>query len=240
MKIQLYGNGEGGKWLMKKSGNKRMVSAAVVLLMACIFTGCGVTSDTIKETAAPNAKHTGTDVRIASYHGRDSEKVKEHLEQYPTDIEKLKETNVFIDFNSFAMRRDRLQQFMASVQRGEIASLDIMAFTVEGDPIPAYIQYNGKNFYCYQSFANDSYASKDAKPFEEMKFKNMYLLDVPNEEFYDIDFTGMDRGFQQFILSNEEIKDYASFQKSQEYNCSIQIPPFDSEKEAKAHVKDQE
>ena len=57
----------------------------------------------------------------------------------------------------------------------------------------------------------------------------MYLLDIPDEEFSDIDLSKMDTGFQQFVLSNEKVGDYSSFKKLKDDNYSIKISPFDSE-----------
>jgi hypothetical protein len=57
----------------------------------------------------------------------------------------------------------------------------------------------------------------------------MYLLDIPDEEFSDIDLSKMDTGFQQFVLSNEKVGDYSSFKKLKDDSYSIKISPFDSE-----------
>lgn len=167
--------------------------------------------------------------QVTSYQGRNREKVKKHLEQYPVNFDDLKETDVFVNTSPYAMRKEKLKDFIESVQRGENASVDIVTFTIEGDPVFAYIQYNGKNFYCYESFENDSYAAKNTRQFKEKNYKYMYLLDIPDEEFSDIDLSKMDTGFQQFVLSNEKVGDYSSFKKLKDDSYSIKISPFDSE-----------
>lgn len=167
--------------------------------------------------------------QVTSYQGRNRKKVKKHLEQYPVNFDDLKETDVFVNTSPYAMRKEKLKDFIESVQRGENASVDIVTFTIEGDPVFAYIQYNGKNFYCYESFENDSYAANNTRQFKEKNYKYMYLLDIPDEEFSDIDLSKMDIGFQQFVLSNEKVGDYSSFKKLKDDNYSIKISPFDSE-----------
>lgn len=214
----------------------------IFLSASIIFTGCGVlagdeSSDMANGNTISDTRSTETGTRIASYNGRDSEEVKKHLEQYPTDFDALEETDVFLNTISVSMRKEKLNEFIECVQRGENTSMDMITFTMEGDAVPVYIQYNGKNFYCYESFTNDSYAAENSKQFVETKYKNMYLLDIPNEEFSDIDLSGVDTGFQQFVLSNEELDDYTSFEKSEEDSYSIRISPFDSEEAAKENIK---
>lgn len=216
--------------------------SAAIICMGCIFTGCGamtggVVSDPVNGTPVSEKEDMETDTHTDSYQGRDREKVQKHLEQYPTSYKELKETDVFVNTASVAMRKEKLDEFIASVQRGESTSVDIITFTIEGDAVPVYIQCNGKDFYCYESFANDSYAAKNSDQYTENTYKNMYLLDIPDREFSDIDLSGMDTGFRQFVLSNEKIKDYSSFKKSEEDSYSIRISPFDSEKEAKKHIR---
>lgn len=216
--------------------------SAVIIFVGCIFTGCGamtgdVTSDETKGTPVSEKEDTETDTHTDLYQGRDREKVQKHLEQYPVSFQELKKADVFVNTVSVALRKEKLYEFLASVQRGECTSMDIITFTIEGDAVPVYIQYNGKNFYCYESFANDSYAAKNSDQYTENTYKNMSLLDIPDGEFSDIDLSGMDTGFRQFVLSNAEIKDYSSFKKSEGDSYSIRISPFDSEKEAKKHIR---
>lgn len=219
-----------------------ILGSAAIIFMGCIFTGCGaktgdVASDPVKETSVSVKEDTETDTHTDSYQGRDREKVQKHLEQYPVSFQELKKADVFVNTVSVALRKEKLYEFLASVQRGESTSVDIITFTIEGDAVTVYIQYNGKNFYCYESFENDSYAAKNSDQYTENTYKNMYLLDIPDEEFSDIDLSGMDTGFRQFVLSNEKIEDYSSFKKSEGDSYSIRISPFDSGKEAKKHIR---
>ena len=175
--------------------------------------------------------------QVTSYQGRDRKKVKKHLEQYPMNFDDLKETDVFVNTSSYALRKEKLNDFIESVQRGENKSVDIVTFTIEGDPVLVYIQYNGKNFYCYESFENDSYAAKSARQFNEKNYKYMYLWDIPDEEFGDIDLSKMDTGFQQFVLSNEKLGDYSTFKKMKDDSYSIKVSPFNSEKAVKEYLQ---
>ena len=168
---------------------------------------------------------------------RQGKKVKKHLEQYPMNFDDLKETDVFVNTSSYALRKEKLNDFIESVQQGENKSVDIVTFTIEGDPVLVYIQYNGKNFYCYESFENDSYAAKSARQFNEKNYKYMYLWDIPDEEFGDIDLSKMDTGFQQFVLSNEKLGDYSTFKKMKDDSYSIKVSPFNSEKAVKEYLQ---
>jgi flavodoxin len=212
------------------------------LSISIIFTGCGMAAgsksqNTSNAVPTSNAKSDVAAKKITSYNGRDREKVKKHLEQYSSDYDELQKTDVFLITAPVAMRKEKLNDFIKSVKQGKKVSMDVITFTVEGDAIPVYIQYNGNDFYCYDSLVNDSNDSDDSMQFTEKKYKNMYLLNIPDKEYSNIDLSGVDIGFQEFVLSNKKIDDYASFEKLKENNFSITISPFDSEKLAKEHIK---
>ena len=214
----------------------------IFLSISIIFTACDArarngVSDTTNATPALEKEYQETNSRITSQQGRDRKKVKKHLEQYPVNFDDLKETDVFVNTSSYALRKEKLNDFIESVQRGENKSVDIVTFTIEGDPVLVYIQYNGKNFYCYESFENDSYAAKSARQFNEKNYKYMYLWDIPDEEFGDIDLSKMDTGFQQFVLSNEKLGDYSTFKKMKDDSYSIKVSPFNSEKAVKEYLQ---
>lgn len=220
-------------------------SIILFLSMSIIFTGCGLTaenesSETANRASASDTKSVEMDISITAYNGRDREEVEKHLEQYPTDFDELKETEVFLSTAPFSMRKEKLNEFIECVQQGETTSVDMITFTTEGDPVPSYIQYNGSNFYCYQSLIHDTYDTEDSIQFTEKKYKNMYLLDISDEDFSDLDLSEVSAGFQEFVLSNEKIDDYASFEKSEEDSFSVRISPFDSEEVAKEHIKKEE
>lgn len=65
----------------------------------------------------------------------------------------------------------------------------------------------------------------------------MYLWDIPDEEFGDIDLSKMDTGFQQFVLSNEKLGDYSTFKKMKDDSYSIKVSPFNSEKAVKEYLQ---
>ena len=214
----------------------------IFLSISIIFTACDArarngVSDTTNATPTLEKEYQETNSRITSYQGRDRKKVKKHLEQYPMNFDDLKETDVFVNTSSYALRKEKLNDFIESVQRGENKSVDIVTFTIEGDPVLVYIQYNGKNFYCYESFENDSYAAKSARQFNGKNYKYMYLWDIPDEEFGDIDLSKMDTGFQQFVLSNEKLGDYSTFKKMKDDSYSIKVSPFNSEKAVKEYLQ---
>ena len=214
----------------------------IFLSISIIFTACDArarngVSDTTNATPTLEKEYQETNSRITSYQGRDRKKVKKHLEQYPVNFDDLKETDVFVNTSSYALRKEKLNDFIESVQRGENKSVDIVTFTIEGDPVLVYIQYNGKNFYCYESFETDPYAAKSARQFNEKNYKYMYLWDIPDEEFGDIDLSKMDTGFQQFVLSNEKLGDYSTFKKMKDDSYSIKVSPFNSEKAVKEYLQ---
>ena len=96
----------------------------IFLSISIIFTACDArvrngVSDTTNATPTLEKEYQETNSRITSYQGRDRKKVKKHLEQYPMNFDDLKETDVFVNTSSYALRKEKLNDFIESVQRGE-------------------------------------------------------------------------------------------------------------------------
>lgn len=206
------------------------------LLLLCVYciccAGCGF-GGLGKEDA--NKTEERGEKTASTYLGRDVDKIREHLSQFPTDYDQLKKWDILILTSDVTFHRGLYDDFISAVESGRQASLDAVSFTPKGDIISTYIQYNGKDFYYYQGSENESsYAGSGT--YNQGTYQYMSLLKVPNRNFENIDFSGMTDGFIDFVLSDKKMSKYDDVENFSGDYLSLRISPLSSEKEAKSRA----
>lgn len=102
-------------------------------------------------------------------HNRDQEEIKDYLAQYPDSLQELSETECYVVLHGKEYSgREYLDSFMANVQTETADELVIVQFTVEGDPILIYLNYNAGNVYCVEDTSRDAWAGNGEKYFEKV------------------------------------------------------------------------
>lgn len=73
-----------------------------------------------------------------------------------------------------------LEDFLAKTESGADAAIELVQFTIEGDPIFYYIQYNGKDFYMVMDARRDAFAGD--KQMEEGVYSNLQVYEEMLED----------------------------------------------------------
>ena len=219
---------------------KKVAILSVLIATYCLcFVGCGTKAmnspeETMEAAVSPAAsaaaEETGEKISVTPYNGRNKEKIIKHLAQYPANFEQLEKIDsCCISTMGYSLNVEKLEEFVDKARRGEKASVDIITFTVEGTATPEYIQYNGRDYLCFEDCSNpDMYSSEDSEEHIQKKYKYMYYFEMTDykKELPDVDFTGVDEEFMLFVLSNKRFSDYQSYRKSDDTGYSVRISPF--------------
>lgn len=215
----------------------------IVLLtgMLCICcAGCGnTTSNKVKTTNRSDVKSetkAEETIEIDSYDGRDYDLVMEHLNDFPTELEDLKNSNIYFCTDKVSHHRDILDIFLEKVENGKKCSLYAAYYPPEGNMIPTYIQYNGKNFYVFEKSENsDTLNSEDIGSNQGKTFKYLSVVDVPNSAYEDIDFSDMTEGIKYIVLANKQVTSVDECVNLKDSYSILQVSPFDTEDELESH-----
>ncbi|MCM1064364.1 MAG: DUF4362 domain-containing protein [Eubacterium sp.] len=112
------------------------------------------------------AGETGT--VTGSIHDRVPEEIREYLAQYPDSLQALSEEECYVVLHGQEYSgREYLDSFMGNVLAKVPDELVIAQFTVEGDPILTYLNYNAENVYRMEDFSRDAWAGNGEKYFEK-------------------------------------------------------------------------
>lgn len=99
--------------------------------------------------------------------GRDYDAILKKLVGYPSDYRELCKTDVCMEIQNQVTGEDAdvleqsrkiWQQFTDSVEQGTPAQIVIVQYTVEGDPVLTYLDYNGHNIYGITDSTRDHWA----------------------------------------------------------------------------------
>ncbi len=86
--------------------------------------------------------------------------VKEKLAKYPTDYEAVLQMDAYIIVHGTVKKgQEKWDDFLLAVQNGETAEIDIVGFTVEGDPIITYLQFDGEAFLMVRDNTRDAWGN---------------------------------------------------------------------------------
>lgn len=125
-------------------------------------------------TAAGTAAGTGESAQPAATpaawdtHGRELEEIKDYLAQFPDTLQEISEAECYVVLHGKEYSgREYLDSFMASVRTEVPDELVIVQFTVEGDPILVYLNYDAENVYCVEDASRDAWAGNGEKYFEK-------------------------------------------------------------------------
>lgn len=83
---------------------------------------------------------------------------KNELEKHMESL-KSNDPKLFITIHYRYEQMENLDTFLSSVENGENAHLDILSYTIEGDPMFTHIEYNGDTFYYVFDGSRDPYLS---------------------------------------------------------------------------------
>jgi len=98
----------------------------------------------------------------------DLKAVKKRMKSYPDEYDEILELdNVFVLVHGTAEKGQNLwNAFLESVDVGKAAQVDVIRFTVEGDPIIETVHYDGEIFYLCVDNSRDAYRGSGDKYFE--------------------------------------------------------------------------
>ncbi|MDY3854599.1 MAG: hypothetical protein SO170_06580 [Butyribacter sp.] len=219
----------------------KKIRIVVLLGMLCICcAGCGnATSNKVKTTNRSDVKSEAKaeeTIEIDSYDGRDYDLVMEHLNDFPTELEELKNSNIYFCTNAVSYHREILDTFMEKVENGEKCSLYAAYYPPAGNVIPTYIQYNGKNFYVFEKSENsDTLNSEGIGSIKGKIFKYLSVVDVPNSAYEDIDFSDMTEGIRYIVLANKQVTSVEECVNLEDSYSNLQVSPFNTEDELESH-----
>lgn len=127
--------------------------------------------------------------------GRDCDAILEKLAGYPDSYEALGETDACIvarqemergasdEGKASGVREksmERWQQFADAVEQGTPAQIVVADFTVEGDPVLTYLDYNGHDIYGITDSSRDGFAG-DERPYEGFFFSYLKAFEETDE-----------------------------------------------------------
>lgn len=127
--------------------------------------------------------------------GRDCDAILEKLAEYPDSYEALGETDACIVARQGTERgasdageasgvreksMERWRQFADAVEQGTPAQIVVADFTVEGDPVLTYLDYNGHDIYGITDSSRDGFAG-DERPYEGFFFSYLKAFEETDE-----------------------------------------------------------
>ena len=90
---------------------------------------------------------------------RDLAAVKERLAAYSGELEQLCAEEAYVVVHGTVENGQEIwDDFLKKVEVQEPATVDLIQFTVEGDPIITYLHYNGEDFYMVEDSTRDAWA----------------------------------------------------------------------------------
>ena len=98
----------------------------------------------------------------------DLKAVKKRMKSYPDEYDEILELdNVFVLVHGTVEKgQDLWNLFLEAAETGKAAQIDVIRFTVEGDPIIETVHYDGEVFYLCVDNSRDAYRGKGDKYFE--------------------------------------------------------------------------
>lgn len=115
-----------------------------------------------KESTQPAVIPTAGDV-----HSRNLEEIRSYLAQYPDSLQELSESECYVTLHGQEYSgREYLDSFIGNVRKEVPDDLVIVQFTVEGDPILTYLNFNAENVYGVKDTSRDAWAGNGEKYFE--------------------------------------------------------------------------
>lgn len=160
------------------------------------------------------------DAEESSIRERNPETIKEHLSQYSNDYEELLYSEAYVVVHG----KEKwgtvyLEDFLENVEQKKPAEMDIIQFTVEGDAILYYLNYNGEDFYMAADYSRDAFRGNGAA-YEEWTFPYLKIFENTGEngeeyrEFYLTEDDG---------VTLDDIKEYYSGNAQEEEEKCLHI-----------------
>ena len=157
----------------------------------------------IPGSAQPTASPAAWDI-----HDRGLEEIKDYLAQYPDTLQELSEAECYVVLHGKEYSgREYLDSFMGNVQTEAPDELVIVQFTVEGDPILIYLNYDVENVYCVEDASRDAWVGNGEKYFEK-EYDSVWLGGEADTEgnFYISLYAGQDQDMivEMFTAETED------------------------------------
>ena len=110
----------------------------------------------------------------------DLNEVKKIMRSYPDEYDKILQLdNVFVLVHGTVEKgQDLWNSFLEAAETGKAAQIDVIRFTVEGDPIIETVHYDGEVFYLCVDNSRDAYRGKGDKYFDA-KYSQLVKEETP-------------------------------------------------------------
>ena len=127
------------------------------------------------ETADPSAISSSPEE--SGIYPRDLETIKTSLSGYPDDPDELAATDSYVIMHGQQYSgAANWESFYRDVQNGNPAELVLIQFTVEGDAILSYLNYDGSDFYLVTDYSRDAFAG-DSEKYREAAYPYLKIFD---------------------------------------------------------------
>ena len=137
--------------------------------------------------------------------------IKESLTEYPAEFEAICQEDAYIIVHGRIEKgQEKWDAFMAAIQEQKPASLDIVQFTVEGDPIITYLFFDGSGFYVVRDNTRDAWGNGKIT---ENSFPYLY---IQVDEYGTEAFLAEEPGLTGEQLKSGEYETYFLFQQNKE------------------------
>lgn len=198
-----------GKFYIRKKKNYFLacICAAGILFS---MTGCGGEDYALSEIAVESSVGEGSveigvdgDAMSANENGaakaetveeillpRDFDTIKEYLGTYSNELHELNKTESFIILHgTYHSGKEYWDAFLESVDKGEPAEVVMVQFTVEGDAILYYLQYNGTDFYVVEDYSRDAWSAEPGYLEKTYPYLSVLENDWEGDRYWDIVLT---------------------------------------------------
>lgn len=121
---------------------------------------------------------------------RDFDTIKEYLGTYSNELHELNKTESFIILHgTYHSGKEYWDAFLESVDKGEPAEVVMVQFTVEGDAILYYLQYNGRDFYAVEDYSRDAWSAEPGYLEKTLPYLSVLENDWEGDRYWDIVLT---------------------------------------------------
>lgn len=201
--LMLCGCGQNEKQPVETSPSDALQEDAESNLTRKEIAGTGKQTQAPDETTSTSEVQNMTSVHIGP--GRDKETVKEYLSQFPDDLQNYENWE---DYYVLTWRdvygQEYWDAFMEAVDSQTPAYITLVQYTVEGDPILYYLNYDGTDCYMMSDSSRDGFGGTGERYYEYTyatvkvytihnwagdEFQSAYLVNEPNLPWAELQYS---------------------------------------------------
>lgn len=186
----------------------------VILSSVLILGGCNVEKNNYKEinskentSISQEESKKEENTSINQKEGSKFEEIKAELNKIPKDYSSdmaTEDGNFVVVHGSVKSDIDILNKFAEDSQSGKEASIVIVQYTIEGDPIIMKIIYDGSKYYGVKDNTRDEFGIAE---YTESEFKHLKIFEEDNEKIYylldeDISYKDLMKSLESSDSSN--------------------------------------